>query len=635
MSVRAQSRRLILLSALVLAAIGGTAAAQGPASKISGQILYHKQIKESLQEQGVSPSSQEAALLEQGIAPGPLGAEECALYVERPLTQEEKAELAARGITVHQTYVPPVPDKHPYGFYLSTVAYDALDEVQADERIVLLTSTARLDQPMNDLGLALMNVDDVHNGIGVTARDGTGVNIAVADSSLDTTHPDFPVPVEAYDMTDGTGVGTWGTDVSSTVSDHGTHVTGSALGRGTQSGGQYKGAAPGANLYFYKIGNDFTASASIADEVEAIVRAGEVGCDIFTMSYGGVGSFNDGSEEMEQAIDAAVAGLNPGQVKPMVVFMSAGNEANKKHHASVSVAPGATSSTFGLTINNSAGVGTYTTALGIRVVWIDDTPGDFNISLNCTNLTGTEDFLLGTSDSSVRGTESRNYGLFPEIAAGATKSYTFELTNSAGSGSTPLVHLFALTSSGLVTFDSPDESYTIGSPGLADDAIAVGSWTSRKAWTDYKGDGWFYNSLNEGTRSEFSSLGPRVDGLMKPDVMSTGAAIISCRDNDIIPSDTFIIDNDGAGLGVGNTLADAEYCIKTGTSMACPLAAGIAALLLEEAPGATPAQIKAILQNNAANAGSPDSNDGYGLIDALATMQDAAVPVKFRQFIVE
>nr|HPK02308.1 S8 family serine peptidase [Candidatus Sumerlaeota bacterium] len=123
--------------------------------------------------------------------------------------------------------------------------------------------------------------------------------------------------------------------------------------------------------------------------------------------------------------------------------------------------------------------------------------------------------------------------------------------------------------------------------------------------------------------------------LMKPDVMSTGAAIISCRDNDIIPSDTFIIDNDGAGLGVGNTLADAEYCIKTGTSMACPLAAGIAALLLEEAPGATPAQIKAILQNNAANAGSPDSNDGYGLIDALATMQDAAVPVKFRQFIVE
>ncbi len=51
---------------------------------------------------------------------------------------------------------------------------------------------------------------------------------------------------------DGDGIGNWGTGLSSTVSDHGTDVVASALGRGTASLGKYRGIAPGAELAFYK-----------------------------------------------------------------------------------------------------------------------------------------------------------------------------------------------------------------------------------------------------------------------------------------------------------------------------------------------------------------------------------------------
>ena len=147
---------------------------------------------------------------------------------------------------------------------------------------------------------------DVLNHL-LTARTGAGIKIAIADSGIDLTHGDFPTPVEQFDVTDGTGMANWGTNVANTASDHGTHVSGSAIGRGTLSSGKYIGAAPDADLYFYKIGNDSTSSALEADEVEAIDRALEVGCDIFSMSYGGVSTFMDGSEAASQAIDAAVA----------------------------------------------------------------------------------------------------------------------------------------------------------------------------------------------------------------------------------------------------------------------------------------------------------------------------------------
>jgi serine protease AprX len=79
----------------------------------------------------------------------------------------------------------------------------------------------------------------------------------------------------------------------------------------------------------------------------------------------------------------------------------------------------------------------------------------------------------------------------------------------------------------------------------------------------------------------FSSNGPTVDGRIKPDVMT---------------------------MGMG------------GTSFACPLAAGVAALILSANPGLTPAQVREAMKNTASEASSPDNFHGWGILNALAAV---------------
>ena len=311
--------------------------------KISGSILVHQKGK--VRAPGVSPLEHAKKLRKMGLNPENLTAEDCALYVKQRLKHNEIAGLRQRGIVVHQTYVPSVPGKHEMGFHLATVAYSSLDFIRQDPRFLRLESTEFASKPLNDLDGQQTNVDMVHGGTGVDARTGLGVKIAIADSGLDLTHGDIPAPAEAYDMTDGTGPGTWGTDVTNHVTDHGTHVTGSAVGSGALSAGTYIGSAPGATLYFYKIGEDDYAFAYDTDMIEAINRALAMDCNIFSMSYGGISTFMDGSAPVCQAIDAAA-------VAGMTCFISAGNEQDNDYHYSVEVAPGATSSTFDFTVEN-------------------------------------------------------------------------------------------------------------------------------------------------------------------------------------------------------------------------------------------------------------------------------------------
>ncbi|MCO6451001.1 MAG: S8 family serine peptidase [Caldilineales bacterium] len=94
-----------------------------------------------------------------------------------------------------------------------------------------------------------------------------------------------------------------------------------------------------------------------------------------------------------------------------------------------------------------------------------------------------------------------------------------------------------------------------------------------------------------GTRWSLSNYGPNVD------VMAPGASIYSTRP--------------------GNT-----YAFMSGTSMASPHGAGVAALLLSKNPNLTPAAVKDTLQSTAVDMGiaGPDNLHGYGRIDAGAAL---------------
>ena len=105
--------------------------------------------------------------------------------------------------------------------------------------------------------------------------------------------------------------------------------------------------------------------------------------------------------------------------------------------------------------------------------------------------------------------------------------------------------------------------------------------------------------------TSFSSRGPTADGRNKPDICAPGDKIMSASDS---------------GQG---------YRALSGTSMAAPHVAGLAALLLERNPGWKPAQVKAALMDHADLMTAGDTgadSQGRGRANLLRAVGGAAAP---------
>jgi subtilisin family serine protease len=104
-----------------------------------------------------------------------------------------------------------------------------------------------------------------------------------------------------------------------------------------------------------------------------------------------------------------------------------------------------------------------------------------------------------------------------------------------------------------------------------------------------------------------SSQGPTRDGRNKPDIAAAGTDIVAAK---------------------GFSDDDSKWIALTGTSMASPYAAGVAARMLQIAPTLTAAQIGGIMQRTARPLPGVTyewANDaGYGVIDPAACLREAA-----------
>src|SRR5690606_24699158 len=113
--------------------------------------------------------------------------------------------------------------------------------------------------------------------------------------------------------------------------------------------------------------------------------------------------------------------------------------------------------------------------------------------------------------------------------------------------------------------------------------IAVGAWVHRAWFTNSSGTTITFGEM-QGALASFSSRGPRIDGVLKPDIVAPGTHTISLLDGNnaslVRPTEAFrIIDNDGL-----NGMGPANYAALQGTSMATPMAAAVGALILQENP---------------------------------------------------
>ncbi len=134
--------------------------------------------------------------------------------------------------------------------------------------------------------------------------------------------------------------------------------------------------------------------------------------------------------------------------------------------------------------------------------------------------------------------------------------------------------------------NSGSRAQTINTPAHAPKALTVGADDDRRTV-----------SISDDQVAYFSSRGPTpIDGLTKPDVIAPGVAITAA-------------DNDSSG-----------YKTLSGTSMATPMTAGVAALLVQAHPNASPDEIKQALMETARELrrGGNADQQGQGVIDAVA-----------------
>ena len=96
----------------------------------------------------------------------------------------------------------------------------------------------------------------------------------------------------------------------------------------------------------------------------------------------------------------------------------------------------------------------------------------------------------------------------------------------------------------------------------------------------------------------FSSPGPTADGRIKPEVCARGY-LTSCA----YPYD------------------EVSYMQVSGTSLSTPLVAGAAALVLQAHPDWNPGEVRRALMETADNAGNPDNDFGWGIIDVSSAVK--------------
>jgi len=139
--------------------------------------------------------------------------------------------------------------------------------------------------------------------------------------------------------------------------------------------------------------------------------------------------------------------------------------------------------------------------------------------------------------------------------------------------------------------DGP-ESGTIATPGVHPEIITVGASDCRGS-VDRRDDG----------VASFSSRGPTIDNVPKPDIVAPGVSITSTAARKSL-------------LSLLQGRKSSDYITLSGTSMATPIVSGIAALMLQADPGLSPADVKRRLLESADSLGLDDNAQGRGLVDA-------------------
>ena len=498
------------------------------------------------------------------------------------------------------------------------VPLDNINYLQQDQRINRIAASKKLLYK-NDVAKTKVHVPAFINSTNLT---GDGVLIGIVDSGIDPKHAAFKDKIlRIWDQTlSGPGVreGKYGLELSDNLESsrdqvgHGSHVAG--ISTGSNNNNQFDGIALKSKLLIVKTDLE---DAHISDGIRYIFRiAKELGkpC-VCNLSLGGHHDPHDGTDDLSRIINEE---SGPGRI----ICCAAGNEGNDDIHSRKIILQNAIvpikfrippisgdfmliincwypgNDQFDIAIKSPTGFTTpfqsmnpnnepleYALSEGKVTILTpppNDRNNDHNVLIIFDNSSGFNNIKEGIWQILVKGknVSTSTGGNFDAWINDSTESIFFYK-------------------------DSIDDSIKIGSPGCAENAITVGSFTTKVKWTDSSG-GSQEVQLNEDDISSFSSEGPLRNRQNKPDLLAPGAMICST-----LSSDSTVKPED---------MVNEKYRIMAGTSMATPFVTGMIALMLEKKPSLSPNDAKEILKESCSipghGNGQYDIRWGYGLIDA-------------------
>ncbi|NIM46628.1 MAG: S8 family serine peptidase [Candidatus Aenigmarchaeota archaeon] len=149
---------------------------------------------------------------------------------------------------------------------------------------------------------------------------------------------------------------------------------------------------------------------------------------------------------------------------------------------------------------------------------------------------------------------------------------------------------------------------TLGEPGVAEKAITVGaSYSSRlEGWEEKNWGDCIDMDITEGEPVCFSSRGMTADLRIKPDVIAPGTRTCAALSSIGIP-----------GSWTCGDMNAYYYTEMSGTSMATPMVAGAAALILQAHPNWTPEMVKSALMTTAKDQDVSPLTQGSGRINVF------------------
>ena len=532
-------------------------------------------------------------------------------------------------------------------------------EAMADDKEVERIETQKGGRLTNDITSNWVNTPDVHAGTGLPqAYDGTNVLMGIVDLGFDVTHPSFygtdgtTYRIKGfvdcnYDENETRGVMTplgreyttqedilGNLHVGDTTEIHGTHTLGTAAGSGY--GSPYRGVAYGADIFAiasYNAGID--AFCNTAEQTACMKRIFDYAdqtkqpCVInYSICFDDVPSENILFREALQKM------LGPGRI----LVVSAGNN-GAKHTYLHKPAGLETAGSIMITEGENNLYLTSKQPFHLKCisckVWPNDTYTETYHTLGDSVTFYSE--ALPTDSVVINGhhifiekadTFYTLYDRYEYLEDYPISALAFVIEDKEAdvqafaSGRTTLDLYYYKTTLNDPRFASAESSHSIALPGSFPEVITVGAISGRMDFTNILGETsniYPIPPLPYGQITSFSSIGPAMSGIRKPDVVAPGLNVISAGNSYCKEDYDFI-------TAMKTTFNGREYpwFALCGTSMSGPCVAGIVALWLQADPTLTPERIKEIISETSHHPDDsmtyPNNTYGYGLIDAYAGM---------------